>query len=55
MRRHTVDTEVLGPSSLQTEYLNAVADAALDGRLDGNALRAVDPAEPSDRSMRSRD
>ncbi len=27
----------------KTEYLHAVADAALDGRLDGNALRAVDP------------
>ncbi len=27
----------------RTEYLHAVADAALDGRLDGNALRAVDP------------
>ncbi len=27
----------------KTEYLHAVADAALDGRLDGNALRAVVP------------
>ncbi len=27
----------------KTEYLHAVADAALDGRLDGTALRAVDP------------
>ncbi len=27
----------------KTEYLHAVADAALDGRLDGNALRAVEP------------
>ncbi len=27
----------------KTEYLHAVADAALDGRLDGSALRAVDP------------
>ncbi len=27
----------------KTEYLHAIADAALDGRLDGNALRAVDP------------
>jgi DNA-3-methyladenine glycosylase II len=27
----------------KTEYLHAVADAALDGRLDGAALRAVDP------------
>ncbi len=27
----------------KTEYLHAVADAALDGRLDANALRAVDP------------
>ncbi len=27
----------------KTEYLHAVADAALDGRLNGNALRAVDP------------
>lgn len=27
----------------KTEYLRAVADAALDGRLDGAALRAVDP------------
>jgi len=29
----------------KTEYLHAVADAALDGRLDGTALRAVDPAD----------
>lgn len=27
----------------KTEYLHAVADAALQGRLDGDALRAVDP------------
>jgi len=27
----------------KTEYLHAVADAALDGRLDGTALRSVDP------------
>jgi len=27
----------------KTEYLHAVADAALEGRLDGTALRAVDP------------
>jgi len=33
----------------KTEYLHAVADAALDGRLDGDALRAVDP----ERAMRS--
>ena len=29
----------------KTEYLHAVAEAALEGRLDGAALRAVDPAE----------
>jgi len=29
----------------KTEYLHAVADAALNGRLDGNTLRAVDPDE----------
>lgn len=33
----------------KTEYLHAVADAALDGRLDGSALRAVDP----DRAVRT--
>ncbi len=27
----------------KTEYLHAVADAALEGRLDGNALRALEP------------
>jgi len=27
----------------KTEYLHAVADAALDGHLDGTALRTVDP------------
>ncbi len=29
----------------KTEYLHAVADAALDGRLDGKSLRAVDPED----------
>lgn len=29
----------------KTEYLHAVAEAALDGRLDGAALRSVDPDE----------
>jgi DNA-3-methyladenine glycosylase II len=29
----------------KTEYLHAVADAALDGRLDGASLRAVDPEQ----------
>lgn len=29
----------------KSEYLHAVADAALEGRLDGAALRAVDPEE----------
>ena len=29
----------------KTEYLHAVADAALDGRLDGATLRSVDPEE----------
>ena len=29
----------------KAEYLRAVADAALEGRLDGAALRSVDPAE----------
>ncbi len=36
----TLDLDLPGR---KTEYLQAVADAALDGRLDGNALRAVDP------------
>jgi DNA-3-methyladenine glycosylase II len=40
--------EVLGTLDLdlpgrKTEYLHAVAGAALDGRLDGTALRALDP------------
>lgn len=29
----------------KTEYLQAVADAALDGQLDGQALRGLDPSE----------
>ncbi len=29
----------------KNEYLHAVADAALEGRLDGPALRSVDPDE----------
>lgn len=51
--RHGDDGAFPGPRLLRTleldlpgrktEYLHAVADAALDGRLDGNALRAVDP------------
>jgi len=36
----TLDLDLPGR---KTKYLHAVADAALDGRLDGNALRAVDP------------
>ena len=36
-------------SGRKTEYLHAVADAALDGRLNGAALRAVDP----DQAVRS--
>ncbi|MDH2443754.1 hypothetical protein QDR37_07335 [Amnibacterium sp. CER49] len=35
----------LGLPGRKTEYLHAVADAALDGRLDGAVLRALDPAE----------
>lgn len=33
----------------KTEYLHAVAEAALDGRLDGAELRRIDPAEAIDR------
>jgi len=36
----TLDLDLPGR---KTEYLHAVADAALDGRLDGTALRARDP------------
>ncbi|MBA2508764.1 MAG: DNA-3-methyladenine glycosylase 2 family protein [Nocardioidaceae bacterium] len=53
VNRHGDDGAFLDPRVLRTldldlpgrktEYLHAVADAALDGRLDGNALRAVDP------------
>ena len=38
----TLDLDLPGR---KTEYLHAVADAALDGRLDGTALRARDPED----------
>ncbi len=38
----TLDLDLPGRKA---EYLHAVADAALDGRLDGAALRSVDPDE----------
>ena len=53
VRRHGDDGAFPAPATLRgldldlpgrkAEYLHAVADAALDGRLDGAALRAVDP------------
>jgi DNA-3-methyladenine glycosylase II len=53
VRRHGDDGAFLAPDLLRildldlpgrkTEYLHAVADAALDGRLDGAMLRAMDP------------
>lgn len=53
--RHGEDGAFPGPSVLRgldldlpgrkSEYLRAVADAALEGRLDGVALRSVDPEE----------
>jgi DNA-3-methyladenine glycosylase II len=55
VRRHGDDGAFPAPERLRaldldlpgrkTEYLHAVADAAVEGRLDGAALRAVDPAE----------
>ncbi len=55
LRRHGDDGAFPAPQLLRTldldlpgrktEYLHAVADAALDGRLDGPTLRAVDPDE----------
>lgn len=41
-RLRTLDPDLPGR---KTEYLHAVADAALDGRLDGAALRALEPEE----------
>jgi DNA-3-methyladenine glycosylase II len=53
VRRHGDDGAFPAPDTLRaleldlpgrkTEYLHAVAEAALEGRLDGAALRAVDP------------
>lgn len=40
-RLRTLDLDLPGR---KPEYLRAVAEAALDGRLDGAALRALDPA-----------
>jgi DNA-3-methyladenine glycosylase II len=55
VRRHGDDGAFPAPDALRTldldlpgrkaEYLRAVAEAALDGRLDGAALRAVEPEE----------
>jgi DNA-3-methyladenine glycosylase II len=55
VRRHGDDGAFPAPDALRTldldlpgrkaEYLHAVAEAALDGRLDGAALRAVEPEE----------
>lgn len=55
VRRHGDDGAFPAPNALRTldldlpgrkaEYLRAVAEAALDGRLDGAALRAVEPGE----------
>jgi hypothetical protein len=55
VRRHGDDGAFPAPAALRTldldlpgrkaEYLHAVAEAALDGRLDGAALRAVEPEE----------
>ncbi|MDN5764700.1 MAG: hypothetical protein L0H96_03895 [Humibacillus sp.] len=55
VREHGDDGAFLPPQRLRTleldlpgrksEYLRSVADAALDGRLDGPTLRHVDPAE----------
>lgn len=39
---HTADLDLPGR---KPEYLQAVAEAALEGRLDGAALRALDPAD----------
>jgi DNA-3-methyladenine glycosylase II len=41
-RLRTLDLDLPGR---KTEYLHAVAEAALDGRLDGAALRSADPEE----------
>lgn len=41
-RLRTLDLDLPGR---KTEYLRAVANAAIEGRLDGAALRALDPAE----------
>jgi len=41
-RLREIDLDLPGRKA---EYLNAVADAALDGRLDGVALRAIDPED----------
>jgi DNA-3-methyladenine glycosylase II len=53
VRRHGDDGAFPAPAALRSldldlpgrkaEYLHAVAEAALDGRLDGTALRAVEP------------
>lgn len=55
VRRHGEDGAFPAPEVLRgldlelpgrkTEYLHAVAEAALDGRLDGVTLRSMDPAE----------
>lgn len=43
--RAEVEVTQQGSTGRKTEYLHAVAEAALDGRLDGAALRSVDPHE----------
>lgn len=55
VRRHGDDGALPVPKVLRTldldlparkaEYLRAVADAALEGRLDGTALRSIDPEQ----------
>jgi DNA-3-methyladenine glycosylase II len=42
MPLRTLDLDLPGRKA---EYLHTVAEAALDGRLDGAALRAVEPEE----------
>lgn len=45
-RLRTLDLDL---PARKTEYLHAVADAALDGILDGPTLRAVDPVDAVER------
>ena len=51
---HTLARLDLDLPGRKNEYLRAVAEAALDGLLDGAALRAVAPARPSSACSRSR-